>query len=67
MFKETNDTIAVDVCRGVRQDCVLSPLLYILVVARLREKLRQACGDDADQVLDYYADDTCFHDAIQSR
>ena len=62
-----NGAVAVDVCRGVRQGCVLSPLLYILVVARLHEQLRQAFGDGADQVLDYYADDTFFHDTFRSR
>ena len=60
-------TIAVDVCRGVRQGCVLSPLLYILVVARLHDKLREAFGGDADKVLDYYADDTFFHVIFTSR
>ena len=62
-----NGAIAVDVCRGVRQGCVLSPLLYILVVARLHEQLRQTFGDGADQVLDYYADDTIFYDTFRSR
>ena len=62
-----NGAIAIDVCRGARQGCVLSPLLCILAVARLHEHLRQEFGDGADQVLDYYADDTFFHDIFRSR
>ena len=53
--------IAVDVGRGVRQGCVLSPLLYILVVARIHSVLRGTFGDEADQLLDYFADDTLLH------
>ena len=58
--------IAVDVCKGVRQGCVLSPLLYILVVARLHATLREMFGTEADKVLGYYADDTLFHAVFDS-
>ena len=58
--------LAVDVGRGVRQGCVLSPLLYILVVARIHTKLRGTFGDEADQLLDYFADDTLFHQEFTS-
>ena len=54
-------TLAVNVRRGVRQGCVLSPLLYVLVVARIHRKLQACMGAEADQLLDYYADDTLFH------
>ena len=54
-------TLAVNVRRGVRQGCVLSPLLYVLVVARIHRKLQASMGAEADQMLDYYADDTLFH------
>ena len=53
--------LAVNVRRGVRQGCVLSPLLYVLVVARIHRKLQDTMGAEADQTLDYYADDTLFH------
>ena len=53
--------LAVNVRRGVRQGCVLSPLLYVLVVARIHRKLQDIMGAEADQTLDYYADDTLFH------
>ena len=56
-----NGTLEVDVGRGVRQGCVLSPLLYILVVARIHSVLRESFGNEADQILDYFADDTLFH------
>ena len=35
-------------------------------MARLHDKRRQTFADDADQVLDYYANDTFFHDTFQS-
>ena len=53
--------IPINVCRGVRQGCVLSPLLYVLVVARIHHSLKTRIGEDADHNLDYFADDTLFH------
>ena len=57
---------SVDVCRGVRQGCVLSPLLYVLVVARLRSVLQSQFGAPMHGSMDYYADDTLYHSAFES-
>ena len=56
----------VDVCRGVRQGCVLSPLLYVLVVARLHSVLQAKFGPHINQDMDYYADDTLYHCTFES-
>ena len=45
---------------------MLSPLLYILVVARLHACLMEAFGPEADQVLDYYADDTLYRQSFNT-
>ncbi|CAE6960767.1 pol, partial [Symbiodinium sp. CCMP2592] len=65
-LKGEGGNLTVDVGRGVRQGCVLSPLLYIMVVARLHSQLRSAFGDEADQILDYFADDTLIHQEFTS-
>ena len=56
----------VDVCRGVRQGCVLSPLLYVLVVARLHSVLKEKFGTHVNDSMDYYADDTLYHSTFES-
>ena len=56
----------VDVCRGVRQGCVLSPLLYVLVVAHLHSVLQAKFGSHMNHNMDYYADDTLFHCTFES-
>ena len=64
--KDSGGTWTVDVCRGVRQGCVLSPLLYVLVVARLHSVLSDRFGPNMSEVMDYYADDTLFHSLFES-
>ena len=60
----SGDSVAVG--RGVRQGCVLSPLLYVLVAANARARLGEKLGGKADDLLDYYADDTLFHEEFES-
>ena len=63
---DTGGSWSVDVCRGVRQGCVLSPLLYVLVVARLRSVLSAKFGTLMNDSMDYYADDTLYHSTFES-